>query len=384
MTVYNHSGSRFWPAKDLDLNIKRELPVGTYLVGFDQMTGRYYLEQEESFKAPKKIYGDTMKRAGRIINTFKSRSASTGVILAGEKGSGKTLLTKMLSVELAKEGIPTIIVNRAFSGDAFNQLIAGIDQPAYVLFDEFEKVYYETEMQNALLTLFDGLFTTKKLFAITSNEKYRINEYMINRPGRFFYSFTYAGLGEDFIREYLADNLHNKENIDSFVRFTSIFSAFSFDMLQALVEEMNRYDETVVEAAKWVNVSPVYIDKFEYEYVAVNLGKKIPNFKELTKKVGYPGYKFNPFVHTFNFTVEVYGDEYADEEDDDANKTTIDFATLTTAAKEKLGSYAYHVGQLNPQHIVKFDSETVTYDDGENVVVIRKVKEKDFNVMNLM
>lgn len=299
MTLFNRNGSSYYLHNEEDLNIQHALPAGVYILSFNPQIG-YFLTVDDRFKLPKKLYGDADKRADRVINTFKHRGGSTGIILAGEKGSGKTLLSKVISEKLIADGMPTIIVNQAYCGDGFNKFMTAIEQPAFVIFDEYEKVYSNPDSQNALLTLFDGLFTSQKLFAITTNDSHKINDFMRNRPGRFFYSFTYKGVDELFIREYLRDNLNNKEHIDSFVRFASVFDAFNFDMLQALVEEMNRYDESVIEAAAYVNVAPTYVSRNKYKIVTAVI-PKLENFYEY---VNY-GDGINPLVHR----IRVYDEE---------------------------------------------------------------------------
>jgi hypothetical protein len=123
------------------------------------------------------------------------------------------------------------------------------------MFDEFEKVY-NSDKQEALLTLLDGIYSTKKLFLLTSNDKWRVDSHMRNRPGRIFYMVNFTGLDADFIREYCYDNLTKAElkTIDTIVNIASVFAAFNFDMLKALVEEMNRYDETPQDAMRLLNV----------------------------------------------------------------------------------------------------------------------------------
>jgi hypothetical protein len=175
-------------------------------------------------------------------------------MLVGEKGSGKTLLSKNICVELAKQNVPTIVINHPWHGDKFNTLIQSIQQPCIVMFDEFEKVYNSDE-QEQLLTLLDGIYSTKKLFLLTSNDKWRVDSHMRNRPGRIFYMVDFKGLDETFIREYCYDNLlSDTKTVDTIVSIASVFGAFNFDMLKALIEEMNRYGETPQEAMRILNV----------------------------------------------------------------------------------------------------------------------------------
>jgi len=131
------------------------------------------------------------------------------------------------------------------------------------MFDEFEKIY-DKEEQEELLTLLDGIYSSKKLFLITSNDKWRVDQHMRNRPGRIFYMVEFKGLDGDFIREYCNDNLNNKAHIETIVSIASVFSAFNFDMLKAMVEEMNRYNETPQDAMRILNVKVEFDSGAQY------------------------------------------------------------------------------------------------------------------------
>jgi hypothetical protein len=195
-------------------------------------------------------------------------------MLTGEKGSGKTLLAKMLSVKGYDQGIPTIVINQPWCGESFNAFIQSIEQPVIVVFDEFEKVYDEQE-QEMMLTLLDGVYPTKKLFVLTCNDKWRVNQHMRNRPGRIFYSLEYKGLEAEFIREYCEDNLNAKEHIDRIIGIAGTFDQFNFDMLKALVEEMNRFGETPQEAMTMLNTKPEYSSESRYKIKLLVNGEEV-------------------------------------------------------------------------------------------------------------
>jgi hypothetical protein len=237
------------------VNIQEKLPAGTYAVKVDD--NGYFVELIKDFQLPKRLYGDTESRAKRIIDTFHDRPNSTGVFLEGEKGSGKTLLAKTISAKMREQGHPTLVVNAPHFGEGFNTFLQAISQPKVVIFDEFEKVYDEEDgAQERVLTLFDGVYPSKTLFIVTCNDSYRVDKNMKNRPGRMYYMLNFGGLDEDFIREYAIENLNDKTQIGSIVTAALLFRSFNFDMLQALVEEMNRYGETAQEAIKMLNAKP--------------------------------------------------------------------------------------------------------------------------------
>ena len=276
MSYFLKTGNTFRVADEAAMDIHKTLPAGNYVVKQDQY-GNMFLEQIDNFTRPSKVYGNCLRNTDRILRTFKSREPSTGVMLTGEKGSGKTLLAKNLAITAAEEGIPTIVINQPWRGDQFNALIQDIDQPAIVLFDEFEKVY-DREEQEEMLTLLDGVFPTKKLFILTCNDKWRVDQHMRNRPGRIFYMIDFKGLETDFITEYCNDNLTAKEHIDTICKIAQMFDEFNFDMLKALVEEMNRYGETPQEALEILNAKPEFDGGSEYKVEVLVKGKPIERF----------------------------------------------------------------------------------------------------------
>lgn len=274
MSHYIKRGNTYWVTPEKALDIRPNLPAANYVARINPENGQFYLEMVDEFEREPKVYGNTTRHAKRIMETFKSRPFSTGVLLAGEKGSGKTLLARTLGQMCVEQDMACIIVNSPMAGPAFNKFIQDIDIPAMVLFDEFEKVY-DDDTQEQMLTLLDGVFPSQKLFVLTCNNKWKIDQNMLNRPGRLFYMLEFDGLDAAFIRDYCEDKLNRKDRIDSVCNVAVIFRAFNFDMLKALVEEMNRYDETAQEALQMLNIKPDYKENSEYTVEMLYDGKPV-------------------------------------------------------------------------------------------------------------
>lgn len=353
-TVYRRNGVDFFPADDRALVIEKQLPPGNYIIQ-ETPDGVLYFARTGEFDLPNKIYGSTSQTADRIINTFMDRPSGTGVLLEGEKGSGKTMLTKLISARCAMERqIPTIVVSTPWVGERFNKLIQSIQQPAIIIFDEFEKVY-DSDAQEQILTLLDGVFPSKKLFMFTVNNQYRVDTHMHNRPGRLFYRLSFSGLDAEFIREYCQDTLDNKNYIETVVKVSAMFGAFNFDMLKALVEEMNRYKENPVQALKMLNAKPDRDHYGEYKLTVYANGVK--------QSSHWPdSIRGNP-LSCNEHTVTIYSSEENDSDEDEQQEQV----TIT----------------LTPNHVVEVSAlggKKITYRNGVYTVEYTLEEKKGFNI----
>lgn len=234
------------------------LPVGNYVLNYSEGGGFFYLTRTDGFKLPGKVYGNPQAVVDRYLNTMRSRSKSTGVILCGHKGSGKTLTAQMLC---ERSGLPVVMVNYPFAGNTFREFINDIPGDVVVLFDEFEKTYAK-EAQDGLLSLLDGSYQSRRLFVMTSNTD-DISYWLRNRPGRIFYKRTYYALEDEVVDSYIVDNLVDKSQVDGLKVVLQVLDNYSMDTLCSIVEEMNRYGESAKEAVSHMNVE---IEGSNYDY----------------------------------------------------------------------------------------------------------------------
>ena len=220
----------------------KSLPADTYTVCFSQQKG-FFLRIHNDLTVCEKIYGPYVKKVEKVMKTFESFDRNMGIILSGPKGVGKSVFGRLLAEEGKKRNLPLVIVDHAFPGVA--SFISSIRQECIVLFDEFEKVFDDREgQQDQLLSFFDGIDDGRKLFVVTCNSTRRLNEYLLNRPGRFHYHFTLGTPSYEDVKTYLNDNLNDKGKIylNDVLRYHS-YNGFTYDVLRAIVTELNNgYD----------------------------------------------------------------------------------------------------------------------------------------------
>lgn len=347
-TRYALNGSAVFLHKEGGSNVVHRLPASTYVVKEEPMSKMLYLDRIDDFLMPEKIYGDAQAQAERILGTFEDRPAATGVLFLGEKGSGKSLTAKLVCEMARRKGIPTILITDRRAGQAFNQFIQAIDQPAIVLFDEFDKVYpnrpfddddddgqIKSATQDTLLTLLDGTYQTKKLFLFTANDRFKISRHMLNRPGRLYYLFEFSGLTEEFVDDYCADCLNDQSHVPAIQSLRNVLT-MSFDMLSSLVEEMNRYGETPRQVLSVLNIRPDHrITTFRGE---VLIGGK----KAILRDENYL-VQMDPFSGRHN--LPYYESEQAKKNGDDSY-VTIDAADMLRSVDAKTGVYTYEHGNI--------------------------------------
>lgn len=309
MTYFIRRGDNFHFADEAALDIHTKIPVGTYTVFQDPDTMEYYLSRIEDYKCVGKTYGSVDRHVERIYRTFQDRPSGTGVLLEGIRGSGKSTLAKLISIRARSEDIPTIVINEPHHGENFNRFIQSIDQPAVILFDEFEKVYDEKRVQGgqgSLLTLLDGSYPSKKLFVLTCNDKFKVNEHMRNRPGRIYYVISFDTLETSFIEEYCNDHLIDKSQIERICNIGQMFNKFSFDMLKAIVEEVNRFGEqSVADLIRIMNIRPEFCDSGQYSVKVFEKESGVPLTRYWPKT-----WSGNPLAGAVRLTI-------TDEDDED-------------------------------------------------------------------
>ena len=275
-----------------------KLPAQPYVVRFSNIGG-FYLERYADIEITEnKIYGVHPEKVQKVLDSFARYNRSLGVILSGDKGIGKSLFAKLLAIKAMEMNMPLIIVDRYIGGIA--SYLESIEQEVMVLFDEFDKTYGEVRSQEGeaspqatMLSLFDGVSPGKKLFVITCNELRKLNDYLINRPGRFHYHFRFGYPDAEEVRQYLNDKLPEgmEDEINEVIAFSrkvnlnyDCLRAIAFEIAAGLpfkeaIKDLNiinleceRYIVTLqYRNGEMLSARNVYLDMFGEEDVSIDL-----------------------------------------------------------------------------------------------------------------
>lgn len=257
-----------------DLIIYDKLPAQVYTIETAPMMG-VWLEKASDVAVSEKIYGPHKSKVSKVLNAFSMVNRNLGVILSGKKGIGKSICAKLMIEQAVEMGYPVILCNSYFHGIA--DFLTEINQEVVIVFDEFDKTFSNSNCndddnhrgnpQTEMLTLFDGMAQGKKLFVITCNDLNKLNEFLVNRPGRFHYHFRFEYPTANEIREYLTDKLEPQYcgEIDKVIEFASRVD-INYDCLRAIAFELN-FGLSFNEAIADLNI--VNVEREEYNIIAV-------------------------------------------------------------------------------------------------------------------
>ncbi|RGH18340.1 AAA family ATPase [Ruminococcus sp. AF12-5] len=359
------------------MRVYEKLPAQVYVVRFSETRG-FFLEKYNDMNIKEsRVYGIHEEKVNKVLSMFENQDRNLGVILSGDKGIGKSLFAKMLSSVVIQRGIPTIIVDRYVPGIA--SYIEDIEQEVMVLFDEFDKTFGEVKSKDGeaspqanLLSLFDGLSSGKKLFVVTCNELRKLNEYLINRPGRFHYHFRFEYPSATEIREYLQDKLDEEyyEEINAVVSFSNKVR-LNYDCLRSIATELNtgipfseaikdlniintelqmynialRFNNGVVFRAQNISMDMFGDDEDKTVYMYDKRGRNVVDITFKPCDAIYDTMKFAHVIIPENLKVEYYfkdGDDKYDYEDDKAMEEAIREAGVECVVINRRDSRGIH------------------------------------------
>jgi hypothetical protein len=255
------------------ISVLENLPAKIFELSLDKEKGYSLGEVDNNFNITQKLYGNVEKISSQVLRSFDKIEGNLGVLISGSKGLGKSLTIKKISSEALKNGLPVILIKENLGN--ITSFIDTIHQPCVIVLDEFEKHYSdkskteqdEMERQDCLLNMFDSTLTAKKLFLITCNDTRNLSEYLLNRPGRIHYHFKSARLTIAEISEYCRDNLLSElqDRIPDICNMGARIPDFSYDMLHAIIFELNTYKSTLEEVGHILNIGGGTRSPFDFK-----------------------------------------------------------------------------------------------------------------------
>lgn len=224
-------------------------PGMVYNIKVDRYTDAISLEESAGLSLPSKVYCTPRDERfmEKVINSYNlSENGFTGVMLAGLKGSGKTVMAKMIA---NNSGLPIINIDKNIRPYILRNLVSMLgDTSVCFLFDELDKVLEDYD-DSVLLQVLDGSDTKgKHMILFTCNDNNEISEYLIDRCSRIRYWREFDEMSPSLIMEVLNDKLNDKKEVKSLTDFIKDnFEVCSFDNIASFVKEANDYPNVTFE-----------------------------------------------------------------------------------------------------------------------------------------
>lgn len=182
-----------------------------YNLKWDRYNGMSYFEEDGLLSLPAKVY--TTKSDDvfiKRVNTYfqKTSKLSTGVMLSGIKGTGKTVMAKVIA---KNSNLPIIVVDEDYPTGRINDFFRKFETPVTIIFD---------------------------------NED-RVNDYLKDRCSRVRYIRHFeANDNARFLREILRDKGIAEDKIeDTYTFIVNNFGLLSIDNILSFIDEKLLFPE---------------------------------------------------------------------------------------------------------------------------------------------
>lgn len=237
-----------------------ELEKGkVYTANFDRVSDETYLKSAPTLIMPDDLYetAEDAKFINKVLGHYsRTENGTTGVILAGVKGTGKTVMAKSMAI---RSELPIVLLNKNFPPQELTGLMAKLkDERVCIVIDEIDKLNDRSYNDDFLLQLFDGISTCgNNLIIATCNNTEDVNEYLLDRCSRIRYYKEFEEMSPSMIQAILENRLDDKSEVKPLTDFiVSNFGLISFDNVAAFAEEVNENpDETFENLFEDMNLS---------------------------------------------------------------------------------------------------------------------------------
>lgn len=237
-----------------------ELENGSvYMADYDRVTGDIFLKSTPKLIMPENHYEtekDT-KFINKVLAHYnRTNTGTTGVILAGVKGTGKTVMAKSIA---KKSDLPIVLLDKKFPPREITGLMTKLkDEKVCIIIDEIDKINDHAYDDDFLLQLFDGISTCgNNLIISTCNNVEDVNEYLLDRCSRIRYYKEFEEMSPSMIQAILENRLNDKTEVKPLTDFViQNFGLISFDNVTAFAEEVNENpNETFESLFEDMNIS---------------------------------------------------------------------------------------------------------------------------------
>lgn len=220
-----------------------------YTISVDHYSDEISFTVAPDLALPERIYSTKEDESfiNRVLSHYNNTdNGVTGIMLAGLKGSGKTVMSKNIAM---KSNLPILIIDKSFNPRMFKNLFNQLeDVDVCIVFDEVDKLG-ENYDSNYLLQVLDGMNTSgKKLIIFTCNDDNNISEYLLDRCSRIRYWKEFNEMSNSMIRSILEDKLNDKSEVDTLTDFIiNKFGCISFDNVCSFALEVNENPKDTYE-----------------------------------------------------------------------------------------------------------------------------------------
>lgn len=246
--IWSQQDDTYW-LRSLGISHKL-LPNAVYSVEVDPLGNMFLREAQKKFTFDYKVYGLEKGLVDRVAKTAKSVEGNLGILLNGQRGTGKTVTAKLMCNEL---NLPIIVVDRMI--EDCHRFLNTIPQDIVIFIDEYEKIFEENYQ---LLSIMDGAMNSehKRVFILTTNDLY-VNDNLIQRPGRIRYLKTFKDLSREAITEIVNDCLVDDKYKEDVLRFVSTLQMITVDIVKTICQEVNLHNQAPEQFAEFFNVKKV-------------------------------------------------------------------------------------------------------------------------------
>lgn len=248
----NEDDAIFMQVVDGSNNIDH-LPAQVYKLGVTPKEV-VLIKDRKRFDIPSKLFGEVNNYKDQILATFEStKDDSLGVLLTGLKGSGKSTTAEVLSNAFIARDYPVFMIDSPVPADLI-RMVAKLG-PCMIYFDEFGKVYNHNtpptddrrvpspDNTEGLLTLFSDTSLKQVMFVVTANTPGEFSDYMLNRPGRFYYRINFGTVSDEVVTEVMKE-YHVPDTLTNFFRNYVCKTQVSLDILRVIAKEAIKAHDT--------------------------------------------------------------------------------------------------------------------------------------------